>query len=79
VRDWVNGTPDGDWVSMAVASPGAYGVQEGIVSSFPVRCSGGEWEIVEGLDVPDFSRERIERTVNELEEERDAVRELRLI
>ena len=79
VRNWVNGTPDGDWVSMAVPSPGAYGVEEGIVSSFPVRCSGGRWEIVEGLDVPDFSRERIDRTVDELKEERDAVRDLGLV
>src|SRR3954452_15309008 len=78
VRDWVNGTPDGDWVSMAVPSPGAYGVEEGIISSFPVRAANGEWEIVEGLDVPDFSRERIDNTVNELKEERDAVRGLGL-
>jgi malate dehydrogenase len=79
VHDWVNGTADGDWVSMAVPSPGAYGVEEGIISSFPCRCSGGDWEIVEGLDVPEFSRERIGRTVNELKEERDAVRGLGLV
>jgi malate dehydrogenase len=78
VHDWVSGTADGDWVSMAVPSPGAYGVEEGIISSFPVRTANGEWEIVEGLDVPDFSRERIDRTVNELKEERDAVRGLGL-
>src|ERR671939_772492 len=76
VRDWLRGTPEGDWVSMAVASPGAYGVEEGLISSFPVRCSNGEWEIVEGLDVPDFSRQRIDATVGELKEERDAVRQL---
>src|SRR5919206_543300 len=63
VRDWVNGTRDGDWVSMAVPSDGSYGVEEGLVSSFPCRCAGGGWEIVQGLDVPDFSRERIEKTV----------------
>src|SRR5215210_5330299 len=62
VRDWVLGTPGDQWVSMAVASPGAYDVEEGIISSFPVRCSGGEWAIVEGLDVPEFSRTRIDRT-----------------
>jgi malate dehydrogenase len=78
VHDWVNGTTEGDWVSMAVPSPGAYGVEEGIISSFPVRTANGEWEIVEGLDVPDFSRERIDRTVNELVGERDAVKELGL-
>jgi malate dehydrogenase len=79
VRDWVAGTEGDDWVSMAVPSPGAYGVEEGIISSFPCRTKNGEWEIVEGLDVPDFSRERIERTVNELKEERDAVRGLSLV
>jgi malate dehydrogenase len=78
VHDWVLGTGDG-WVSMAVASPGAYGVEEGIISSFPVRTKDGEWEIVEGLDVPEFSQERIDRTVNELKEERDAVRQLGLV
>jgi malate dehydrogenase len=79
VHDWVLGTPEGEWVSMAVTSPGAYEVEEGLISSFPVRCSGGEWEIVEGLDVPDFSRQRIDVTVGELKEERDAVRELGLV
>jgi malate dehydrogenase len=79
VHNWVLGTPEGDWVSMAVASDGSYGVEEGLISSFPCRCSTGEWSIVEGLDVPGFSRERIERTVNELKEERDAVRQLALV
>jgi malate dehydrogenase len=79
VHDWVLGTADGDWVSMAVPSDGSYGVEEGIISSFPCRTSGGEWEIVQGLDVPDFSRERIDRTVAELQEERDAVRKLELV
>src|SRR6478736_5862988 len=74
VHDWVLGTPGDEWVSMAVYSPGAYGVEEGIISSFPVRCSGGEWEIVEGLDVPEFSQQRIDGTVSELKEERDAVK-----
>src|ERR687897_72177 len=79
VRDWMGGTEGDDWVSMAVPSPGAYGVEEGIISSFPCRTRSGEWEIVEGLDVPGFSRERIDRTVNELKEERDAVKGLGLV
>ena len=79
VHDWVNGTADGDWVSMAVPSDGSYGVEEGIISSFPCRCSGGEYEIVQGLDVPDFSQARIDVTVNELKEERDAVKKLGLV
>jgi malate dehydrogenase len=79
VHDWVNGTAGGDWVSMAVPSDGSYGVEEGIISSFPCRCSGGEYEIVQGLDVPEFSQQRIDRTVNELKEERDAVRRLGLV
>jgi malate dehydrogenase len=78
VRDWVRGTGDG-WVSMAVPSDGSYGVEEGIISSFPCRCANGEWEIVQGLDVPEFSRQRIDRTVNELKEERDAVKGLGLV
>src|SRR5918993_1495275 len=64
VHDWFAGTAGGDWVSMAVPSPGAYDVEEGLISSFPCRTADGEWEIVEDLDVPDFSRERIDRTVN---------------
>jgi malate dehydrogenase len=79
VYDWVNGTGDGDWVSMAVPSDGSYDVPEGIISSFPVTTSGGEWQIVRGLDIPDFSRERITKTVNELQEERDAVSKLGLV
>jgi len=79
VHDWVGGTADGDWVSMAVPSDGSYGVAEGIISSFPVRTAGGEWEIVQGLDVPPFSQERIDKTVEELVGERDAVRKLGLV
>src|SRR5690349_8908127 len=78
VHDWVLGTGD-EWVSMAVVSPGAYGVEEGIISSFPVRTRDGEYEIVEGLDVPEFSQQRIDATVGELVGERDAVRELGLV
>ncbi len=76
VHDWVLGTPDGDWVSMAVPSDGSYGVPEGLMSSFPCTCTDGKWEIVQGLEIDDFSRARIDASVGELAEERDAVREL---
>jgi malate dehydrogenase len=79
IHDWVLGTPDGDWVSMAIPSDGSYGVPEGIISSFPVTCSGGEYSIVEGLEINEFSQARIDATVAELQEERDAVRELALV
>ena len=79
VHDWVLGTPQGDWVSMAIPSDGSYGVREGLISSFPVTCSGGEYKVVQGLDVSEFSRTRIDASVSELAEERDAVRELGLI
>ncbi|MFZ9669593.1 MAG: malate dehydrogenase [Solirubrobacterales bacterium] len=80
VRDWVLGTPEGDWVSMAIPSDGSYGVPEGLISSFPVTCSGGEYSIVEGLEIDPFSRERIDASAAaELVEEREAVRELGLL
>ena len=79
VHDWVLGTAEGDWVSMGVPSDGSYGIGEGIICGMPVQCSGGEYTIVQGLDVPDFSRERIDASVRELTEERDAVAELGLI
>jgi malate dehydrogenase len=79
VRDWVLGTADGDWVSMAVRSDGSYGIADGIVCGHPCTCSGGEWSIVEGLEVPEFSRQRIEASVKELQDERDAVSQLGLI
>ncbi|MGH9243206.1 MAG: malate dehydrogenase [Acidimicrobiales bacterium] len=79
VHDWALGTPEGDWVSMAVCSDGSYDVPEGLISSFPVTCAGGEWSIVQGLDLDDFARPRIDASVNELAEERDLVRELGLI
>jgi malate dehydrogenase len=79
VHDWVLGTAQGDWVSMAIPSDGSYGVDEGLISSFPVTCSGGSYEIVSGLDIDDFSRSRIQATVDELKDERDAVRQLGLI
>ena len=79
VHDWMLGSADGDWVSMAVASDGSYGVPEGLVSSFPCTTKDGEWSIVQGLDIDDFSRARIDASVAELGEERDAVRELGLV
>jgi malate dehydrogenase len=79
VHDWVLGTPEGDWVSMGVPTDGSYGVEEGIVAGLPCRCEGGEWSVVEGLDVPDFSRSRIDASAEELEAERDAVAELGLL
>ncbi|MGW1667171.1 malate dehydrogenase, partial [Streptomyces microflavus] len=79
VHTWVNGTADGDWTSMGVVSDGSYGVPEGLISSFPVVCKDGKWEIVQGLDINEFSRGRIDASVQELAEERDAVRELGLI
>ena len=78
-RTWTQGTPEGDWVSMAVRSDGSYGVQEGIISSFPVTVTDGQWSIVQGLEIDEFSRTRIDATVAELVEERDAVKALGLI
>ncbi|MFJ8130516.1 malate dehydrogenase [Streptomyces hydrogenans] len=79
VHTWVNGTAEGDWTSMGVPSDGSYGVPEGLISSFPVTCKDGAYEIVQGLDINEFSRARIDASVKELSEERDAVRELGLI
>jgi malate dehydrogenase len=79
VHTWFNGTAEGDWTSMGIVSDGSYGVPEGLVSSFPVTTRDGEYQIVQGLDVNDFSRARIDATVKELEDERTAVRELGLI
>ncbi|WP_069387219.1 malate dehydrogenase [Cellulosimicrobium cellulans] len=79
VRDWVHGTPEGDWTSAGVVSDGSYGVPAGLISSFPVVSRGGVWEIVQGLEVSDFSRQRIDASVAELQEERQAVEELGLV
>jgi malate dehydrogenase len=79
VHDWVKGTPSGDWVSMAVPSDGSYGIAEGIFAGHPCTCSGGEWSIVQGLEIDDFSRARIDASVQELREEREAVQGLGLI
>ncbi|OBH39841.1 malate dehydrogenase [Mycobacterium mantenii] len=78
-RSWLLGSPEGDWVSMAVFSDGSYGVPEGIVSSFPVTTKDGNWSIVQGLEIDEFSRGRIDKTTAELVDERAAVTELKLI
>jgi malate dehydrogenase len=79
VYDWVHGTADGDWTSAAIPSDGSYGVAEGLISSFPVTSKNGKWEIVQGLDIDEFSRSRIDASVAELVEERDAVKALGLL
>jgi malate dehydrogenase len=78
-RDWLKGSPEGDWVSMAVVSDGSYGVPEGLVYSYPVTTRDGSWEIVQGLEIDDFSRGKMDATAAELVEERDAVKDLGLI
>jgi malate dehydrogenase len=79
IHDWVLGTPEGDWVSMAVPSDGSYGIEEGIITSYACTCANGEYSIVEGLEINDFAQQRIDATVNELKEERAAVEKLELV
>jgi malate dehydrogenase len=79
VRDWVLGTHKGDWVSMGIPSDGSYGVEEGLISGFPVTCSNGSYEIVQGLELNDFSESRIDATVKELAEERATIKQLELV
>jgi len=79
IRNWVQGTPAGDWVSMSVPSDGSYGVPAGLISSFPCTCANGEYSIVQGLPINDFSRKMIDASVAELIDERDAVRSLGLV
>lgn len=76
MHDWTIGTPSDDWVSMAIPADGSYGIEPGIVYSFPVRCRGGEYEIVQGLEISAFSRDRMDMTEKELREERSAIEEL---
>jgi malate dehydrogenase len=76
VRDWVKGTPDGDWVSMGVPSDGSYGIPEGVIYGYPVTCKNGEYQIVQGLSINDFSRLRMDATHKELLEEREGVKDL---
>jgi malate dehydrogenase len=79
VRSWALGTPANDWTSMGICSDGSYGVREGLISSFPVTTSGGRYEVVQGLEIDDYSRGKIDASVAELTDERDAVKELGLI
>jgi len=76
IRDWVLGTPDGDWVSMAVPSDGSYGIPAGVIYGYPVTCKNGDYQIVQGLSLNDFSKQRMDATHKELLEERDGVKEL---
>jgi malate dehydrogenase len=76
VRDWVHGSADGDWVSMGIASDGSYGIAEGLIYSYPCVCHDGRYEIVQGLDIDDFSRGKMDATRAELEDERDAIKHL---
>ena len=76
VRDWVSGTRDGDWVSMGIASDGSYGIPEGVMFGYPATCKDGKFDIVKGIDISDFSRGRINATLKELQEERDAIKHL---
>ncbi|MGL6162410.1 malate dehydrogenase [Microbulbifer sp.] len=76
MRDWALGTAEGDWVSMGIYSDGSYGIQEGLIYSYPCTCKNGDWEIVQGLEINDFSRGRMTTTEQELAEERDAVAHL---
>jgi malate dehydrogenase len=76
VRDWVNGTPPGDWVSMGVAADGSYGIEKGVLYGYPCTCKNGNYEIVKGIEVSEFSRARMQATLQELHEERDGVKHL---
>lgn len=76
MRDWALGTANGDWVSMGVYSDGSYGIEEGLIYSFPCVCKDGDWQIVQGLDIDGFSRAKMDATAQELKEERDAVKSL---
>ena len=79
VHDWVLGTSDGDWVSMGIPSDGSYGIPEGLIFGFPVTCSGGSYQVVQGLEMNGFSQSRLDVTVNELKDERETVKQLDLI
>jgi malate dehydrogenase len=76
VRDWIRGTPDGDWVTMGVPSDGSYGIPEGVIFGYPVTCRGGQYQVVKGIDVSEFSRGRMNATLKELHEERDSIKNL---
>jgi malate dehydrogenase len=76
VRDWISGSRDGDWVTMGVPADGSYGIAEGVIFGYPVTCRGGQYQVVKGIDISEFSRKRIDATLKELHEERDSVKQL---
>lgn len=76
IRDWIFGTRDGDWVSMGIPSDGSYGIPEGVMYGYPVTCKNGQYQIVQGIEISDFSRSRMQATLQELNEERDSVKHL---
>ena len=76
MRDWALGTAADDWTSMGIPSDGSYGIEKGLMYSFPVRCTNGDYAIVQGLAIDDFSRKRMQATENELKEERAAIQKL---
>ena len=76
VRDWISGSRDGDWLTMGVPSDGSYGIPEGVIFGYPVTCRGGQYQVVKGIEISEFSRRRIDATLKELHEERDSVKEL---
>ena len=76
IRTWVSGTAEGDWVTMGVPSDGSYGIPEGVIFGYPVTCRGGQYQVVKGVEVSEFSRKRIDATLKELHEERDSVKPL---
>jgi len=76
VRTWVSGTPEGDWVTMGIPADGSYGIAEGVLYGYPVTCKGGQYQIVKGVEISDFSRKRMDATLKELHEERDGIKHL---
>jgi malate dehydrogenase len=76
VRDWVGGTRDGDWLTMGVPSDGSYDIPEGVIYGYPVTTKGGEYQVVKGIEISEFSRKRMDATLKELHEERDGVKHL---
>ena len=76
VRDWFHGSPQGDWLSMGIPSDGSYGIPEGVLYGYPVTCKNGTYEIVKGIEISEFSRKRMDATLQELHEERDGVKHL---
>jgi malate dehydrogenase len=76
VRDWIAGSRDGDWLTMGVPSDGSYGIPEGVIFGYPVTCRGGQYQIVKGIELSEFSRKRVDATLKELHEERDSVKSL---